>query len=130
MPTSTRPSRRVATRAVAAPPEGAIDALGSASELKRAVSSAPVVVLKLHARGCRACIGVAPRFKKLARLFAGRARFVEMECKEKHAALCAELGVNSLPFFAVWKAGRLMSAEPISFNRIGRLSERINDAVE
>lgn len=86
-----------------------------------------MVVLKIYSRGCRACIGVAPRFKKLARAYAGHARFVEMECQED---ISAKLGVNSLPFFAVWKDGLLVSAEPISFNHIAKLSDRVANAVD
>lgn len=109
--------------------DGVVRDLANASELRRAVTDAPVVVLKLHARACRACLGVAPRFRKLARAYAGRARFVEMEFG-KQPELAAELGVDQLPFFAVWRSGSLVSAEAIGFSRISQLSERVADAVK
>lgn len=96
-------------------------ALRSVAEQVRAVTDGPVLVLKLQERSCRSCIGLAPCFKR-ARVYAGRARFFEMEYGAQ-PNLAAELGVNQLPFFAVWRAGHLVTAEPIGFSRIGCLSE-------
>lgn len=73
---------------------------------------------------------IVPRYRKLANLYAGQDRFVEMEFEtHRESDLVNELGVTQLPFFAVWRAGELVSAEAIGFSRRTQLSERISAAV-
>lgn len=132
-----RPARRTPTSVLAPPSRiaapaatgGTVDALKCDAEVARAVSAGAVVVLKLHARSCRACIGVAPRYRKMARAYAGRARFVEMELTAS-AGLAAEIGVHALPYFAVYKEGRLVASEALALPRISKLGEHVDKLLE
>lgn len=129
-PPLSTPARRSAARSAGRVAKcvaagGSVGALSSEAELAREVASGAVVVLKLYTRSCRACIGVAPRFRKIAHAFSGRARFVEMEFAAG-AQLGASLGVTALPYFAVYKGGRLVTGEPLAFSRIGRLADHVD----
>lgn len=99
-----------------------------------------LVVVKMFAGYCRACLGVAPRFKKTARCFleqvgGDRVTFAEMDYQENVTFCRDELGVQSLPFFAIFRKGeggspRLVEGHVLPWNKLSVLDKRVTELLE
>lgn len=111
----------------------------SADQLENLVSTneskGEVVVLKCYASYCRSCKGVEPKYRKIAAAYQDesgddRVRFVEMDYA-KHEQFCREqLGVTSLPFFGIWRDGRYIGGEAMSWTSVGKkLVQNIDNVV-
>lgn len=83
----------------------------SDDQLARLVRASPVPVLvDFHATWCGPCRMVAPLVSDLAREHAGALVVVKVDI-DQHKAHAAQVGVQGVPTFAVFKGGALVAKE-------------------
>lgn len=108
----------------------------------RSASNCDITVIKIFASYCAACRGVAPKYRKLAAAYStatsgdhdgGRSpniKFCEMDFKENEDFCKNALGVQSLPFFVVFRGDSLSAAESIGWRSVNqRLVDLIDEAI-
>jgi hypothetical protein len=99
--------------------------------------AAALVVVKLFARSCRACLGASPRYAKSARAFheavgPQAVTFAEMDYSENKEFCQENLGVQALPFFAIFRRGNddmpeLVEGLNLAWNRLSLLDQRVEE---
>jgi hypothetical protein len=149
---STAPARRPTPRASAALQAGAAHTREGGSAAVRSLPSAAAladllrgscapaaafVVVKLFARSCRACLGASPRYAKSARAFREAVgpetvTFAEMDYSENVEFCQDQLGVEALPFFAIFRRGNddqpeLVEGHNLAWNRLSVLDQRVEE---
>ena len=84
------------------------------NDFQEVINSDDKVVVKYYANWCGSCKLFAPKYKRLANeeRFAG-VTFLDVNAEESPEARKAA-GVNSLPFFAVFKDGKLLEGAATS----------------
>ena len=84
------------------------------NDFQEVINSNDKVVVKYYANWCGSCKLFAPKYKRLANeeRFAG-VTFLDVNAEESPEARKAA-GVNSLPFFAVFKDGKLLEGAATS----------------
>ncbi len=91
------------TKTLDAPAEGRVMDVYTKEDFKRFVvdESEKIVVVRFHARYCKACKAVAVHFDKLASMHP-ECRFINVESTASNTDLIGALGVPSLPFGHVY----------------------------
>ena len=107
-------------------------------DLVKSEHNSSVVVIKCFASYCRGCKGVEPKFRKIAAAYEHAdaperpsVHFCQIDYA-RHEHFCQEaLGVQSLPFFGIWKDGRYIGGEAIGWQQVSkRLVEKIDSLVD
>jgi thiol-disulfide isomerase/thioredoxin len=122
---------------LALPSAAALRALlgqGTGSTVDGGSPGPEVVVVKLFAGYCRACLGVAPRFAKSARAFfleGADVAFAEMDYEQNEKFCKEKLGCETLPFFAIFKRGPkgavLVDGISLPWNKLGLLDRKVEE---
>lgn len=86
----------------------------------------PVTVVKYYADWCGSCRLIAPKFKRWAESSPQGVAFAETNAESNPEARKAA-GVDNLPFFAVFKDGKLVSGAATS--KIEAVQEMLNAVV-
>jgi thiol-disulfide isomerase/thioredoxin len=131
------------TRAIIAPAsQSPVRALPCAADLRALLCAEPaaeapsVVVVKLFAKYCRACLGVAPRYAKSARAFGHEGadvEFAEMDFAANEEFCRETLGCETLPFFALFKrepgsdGAVLVEGLTLPWNRLAVLDKKVEE---
>lgn len=124
-----------APSAVLARGKGRVRVVESGVDLREAVRESgrakKVLVVKLFSKKCRACVGVAPKFRKIADTYGDGVGFLEMDFEKDEQFARDVLGCRTVPFFGIFSGGQFVGGEAIGWERIStRLTESIDRAVE
>lgn len=112
----------------------------SDAQLAALASSPGVVVLKCFAKYCPGCRGVEPKFRKIAAAYerqsdqqgtnAASVAFCQIDYARYEHFCKDQLGVQSLPFFGIWRDGQYVGGEPMGWKSVGKkLVDRIESVL-
>lgn len=103
------------------------DALSA--HLRAQAASGQITVLSCHSKSCASCRAAMPKFHKLAAAYtqtSAPVQFVQMDYSSNNEFCRSILGVNSLPFFAVFKGTEFVSGSAMGWKSLtSKLSSQI-----
>lgn len=112
--TSGRSKQAVNVETIATP-------VALSSHLRTHAASNDITVLSCHSKSCPGCRATMPKFYKLADAYAQTdacVNFVQMDYSSNDDFCHSILGVNSLPFFAVFKGTEYVSGSAIGWKSL------------
>lgn len=99
------------------------------SHLRAQAASGQITVLSCHSKSCASCRATMPKFYKLAAAYtqtSAPVRFIEMDYASNDEFCHSILGVNNLPFFAVFKGTEYVSGSAMGWKSVtSKLSSQI-----
>jgi thioredoxin 1 len=77
------------------------------TSFEQLIQSEKPVLIDFYATWCGPCHAMAPVLEKVAKRLGDRVRIVKIDV-DKNEALSAQLGIRSVPTFAVYQNGKLL----------------------
>eukprot|EP00183_Erythrolobus_madagascarensis_P006002 CAMPEP_0185843962 /NCGR_PEP_ID=MMETSP1354-20130828/307_1 /TAXON_ID=708628 /ORGANISM="Erythrolobus madagascarensis, Strain CCMP3276" /LENGTH=178 /DNA_ID=CAMNT_0028543557 /DNA_START=141 /DNA_END=677 /DNA_ORIENTATION=+ len=99
--------------------DGAVVSVGDLQQFRSVISDAPLVMVKVAAKWCRACKKVERPFARVAEKWDSQLKCAAVDYQES-PDIVVELGIRSLPTFVLYKNGQ----------RIDHFSARDADTLE